>query len=106
MGVWNKPAAIVTSPFETLKRFGGRAANTVGTWVDKSTPQGKLLTAMDKVRTAPEALAQKAERMIASGDKRGELIKKVLTEDGKKRNALMFTLMQQPAYRDIFEDEK
>jgi hypothetical protein len=84
-----------------------QAANVAGRAV-KAT-QNFLKTGVAKLSDAtPEQITQLSAQMAASGGTAGKEYAKVLSEslnkNGQSRNAIMFSLMQQPAFRKLFHE--
>lgn len=90
------------------KMVGGATglANVAGRAVNKS--QNFLKTGVKKLSDAtPEQIKQLAATMASKGTA-GQEYAKVLSEaqnkNGQSRNAIMFSLMQQPAFRKLFHE--
>lgn len=104
------------SPISWIRGGATQVANAAGSTVgsiektiQKNKNKGTAVVDLMKSET-PEWMQQKATQVAAMGGKVGEELSRILIQGASKeergRNALIFSLMQNPAYRQLLEDDK
>lgn len=98
----NKP---ITISREGAKRALTMGANPIGLAAGKlgETVPGKIASKV--INFTPETMAAAGQKLTAKGSKFGPILTKLSTEPDQKRKAMMFSLMQQPAFREAIKSE-
>lgn len=98
----NKP---ITISREGAKRALTIGANPLGYAAGKiaDTIPGKIVSRT--VNATPEFMNSMATKLEAKGSKFGPVLRKLAAESDQKRKAMMFSLMQQPAFREAINTE-
>lgn len=96
----NKNVSFTGNPVEMAKRLSARGSNVAGFATNKvaGSMPGEMASAAFKA--APEYINSMATRLEAKGSKFAPILKNIANESEPKRKALMFGLMQQPAFRE------
>lgn len=99
----NKPISLTGNPAEMVKRVSGKVSNIAGYGIQKAadTVPGKIVSTT--FNAAPEFINSLAVKLEAKGSKFAPILKNLANESEPKRKALMFSLMQQPAFRQAIE---
>lgn len=83
----------------------GRMAGKAQRFATKTVPEF-VHTAANKVYDmSPEMLQGKLDKLVQAGSPFADRFKDAMSQQGRKRNALMFTLMQQPGFRQIIGED-
>ena len=89
-----------------VRRFGKRASNKFGTYANEGVTSVKQ-GITSGLSLDDDTLTKLADNLASKGNKLGDVVRKLVGQEGKKKQAIMFTLMQQPAFREaINEDEQ
>ena len=101
----NKPFSFTGNPAEMTKRIMGPAANVLGLGVNavKNTAPAKI--ASTAFNAAPEYINGLAMKLEAKQSKFAPVLRQLAGETDIKRKAMMFSLMQQPAFREAINTE-
>lgn len=80
-------------PTATLKAFAAKGANLLGYGIGQVTPEWMQMTASKLASTGG-----KAQKLLSN------VLSKAASKDDQTRTAIMFGLMQQPAYRELLKE--
>lgn len=99
----NKPISMTGNPLEMSKRLSGKVANVAGVGIGKlaNTPIAQI--AKTPFSAMPEYINALSAKLEAKGSKFAPMVKNLATESEPKRKAIIFSLMQQPAFRQAIE---
>jgi len=104
VGANNVPISLNRNLGEMARRVSGQASNAIGLGVGavKNSVPGKMLS--KTIDFAPDAINKLATHLESTGEKRfAPLLRNISNQTEPKRKALMFSLMQQPGFRELFK---
>lgn len=111
----NKPLSLLSlaSPLSITRTLGSGAANLGGYYAGKTAQAASKIGASGVAsikKYTPDILRQKADQLnqlaTPSAKKVAEVLVRAADADERARNAILFGLLQNPAYRQYFKDEE
>ena len=106
----NQPISLTANPAEMVKRASGMAGNVAGLGMNKlgsalskvtERQPGKILSTA--YNATPEFINSMAMKLESKNSKFAPVLRNIANQPEAKRKALMFSLMQQPAFREMIE---
>jgi hypothetical protein len=100
----NKPISFTGNPIEMAGRISGKTSNLIGQGVNKvaNTIPGKIISTA--FNSTPEYINNLAVQLEAKNNSFAPLLRNIANQTEPKRKALMFSLMQQPGFRELFKN--